>query len=73
MGLTFGVIAVFALLLLAVGLLMTRNVRWAIPLVETPMPPRLRGNEFFLALSVIALAVTVGALLWIWGLVALPH
>jgi hypothetical protein len=75
MGLTFGVIAVFAVLMVAVGLLMTRNVRWdSIPVLETAMrPPRQHGGELIVAISVVVLVGAVGVLLWFWGLIALPH
>jgi hypothetical protein len=75
MGLTFSVLGVFALVLLGVGLLLTRNVRYTpVPTTDGPMrPARLRGGEFTVAISIVILAVTVGALLWFWGVVALPH
>jgi hypothetical protein len=75
MGLTFAVIAAFALVLLGIGLLMTRNVRWgSVPIAETRVvPAKFGGAEVFIALAVIAIAASVIALVWLWGLVALPH
>jgi hypothetical protein len=74
MGLTFSVIGAFALVLLAVGLLLTRNVRMGpVAVGDTPISSRSRGGEFFVVLSVVALVLAVGALLWVWALVALPH
>jgi hypothetical protein len=74
MGLTFSVIGVFALVLLGIGLLMTRKVRYTpIPTTETAAPSRFRGGEFTMAISLVVLALTIGALLWFWAVVALPH
>jgi hypothetical protein len=74
MELTFGVIAIFAVVLFAVGLLLTRSVRWGpIPAVEAVRPSRLAGGELTIALSVIVVLAAVGVLVWFWGVMSLPH
>jgi hypothetical protein len=75
MRLTFGVITILAVVLMAIGLLMTRYVRWGpIPLIQTTTrPPGQRRGDFTITLSVIVLVAIVGVLLWFWGVVALPH
>jgi hypothetical protein len=75
MTLTFAVVTVFALLLMVVGLLLTRNVRWRpTPPAETSMrPPSRGGGQLIIGISLIVLAAVIGVLAWFWGVVALPH
>jgi hypothetical protein len=73
--LTFGVITILAVVLMAIGVLMTRYVRWGpIPLIDTTIRPSgERRGELTITISLIVLAAIIGVLLWFWGVVALPH
>jgi hypothetical protein len=74
--LTFAVIAILAGVLMLIGVLLTRFVRWR-PVFDATRDDRpiatVQRHTVGVVVSAFVITAVVIVLLWFWGRVALPH